>query len=1008
MKRKLKTTLLAGLMLGTTAFSGVALANLPVKAEETVGKAKVAIIIDDCYSDNETYGTESIVSLFDEYNAKLGLGIITDWSTGINGISANLLRKYYANGHEILSHSASHENKWVNTSGNTIYTADQAIAEIEESMNFLNILGIRNVNGFITPYTTTDSSLLTAVKDSNLCTDFYGVSTNNSQNNDIICPRIYLNTGATEGSMVTTSVDALTAELNALMESGGSAVYFTHKTSEWSLDNFEAMLTFIQNHSNEIEIVTPHELVSGSAYRYDEGEIQQTTLISSEVTASSVLEIDISQELPENNKYADIILRYAYPSATQSATRYPTITLSGAAGSQNISGYGFKADGNYHTIRLNTSLLSDIDISTVNKITISVWSPFNLQNAYVEWFEFPELNYTAAELVDAYQVGWCLGNVMEIPIMDAEETRVGCPYTTQEMIDEVARKGFKSMRLNASWEYHLDSNGYIKKPYIRRVKQILDYAINAGLYVILDHHHTIENANGIGTTDPIPTNELRAKASIQSIWNQVATYFANYGQELSFEVLNEPRDRSSAICDAWTGNFEAFNLLNQYNEVAIHTIRATGGNNANRLIIIPTYCNGPSIIECEAVVIPEDAGNVAVAIHAYEPHAFAFQGSLAHSTFTDEGRANLDTLFNRLNEYFVSEGVPVVITETSATFKNNDTERAAWAEYFTSKAAQYNIPCFLWDNHQEDTSDVVGNNQYKEGFGFFNRRELTWWHESVVNAFINGANYQDTTPDFSQYAEEKIFDNGIVGGSYAGGGTNTTVFNNEVNANVWEVAGNWTSNRIVFTNTMDTTSLSEEEVYVYLRYKTENASWPEIRLLNSYGNAGDMKYASVGVELANDGIWHDLYLPLSNFSQAAGTTLWGATCDTSFDYSQIKGIALQFGGTILIEKISFMYQSEETPQPPIVPEVPQTPSSVAVSLGENSVSITFSAVEGASHYIIQRSISWSVGYEQIGSTTTNEYIDTQVVSGTRYYYRIIAVNSVGSSEASEPKGITVS
>ncbi len=994
-----------------------------VKAETQGGeKAQIAVILDDCYGDDDVYGTESIISLFDRYNSKLGLGVIADWTTGLNGLSPASLRQYYAAGHEILSHSASHENKWV---GASRYTPQEAVADAEEAVDYLNSIGIRNVYGFITPFATIDAGLLDALTESNLHTEVYGSSTNPSQHYVSTWPRIHLNVAAGEGNYATATVAALKSELTDLIASGGKAVYFTHKTSEWPLEYFEELLAFVKSHSDEIEIVTPHQLVSGSAVRYDTGTLKSKSLISSSATASSVLEVNFAQ-LPSAEDCPDILLSYCYPGGS-GATRYPTVTLYGADGERNIVGYGFKADGQYHTIRLKTTQLTDFDLTSVTKLKISAWSPFALESAVAQWYEFPETNLSASELTQAYEVGWCLGNVFEIPFQDAEETLIGCPYTTQEMMDEVAAKGFGSVRINASWGYHLDAQGMIKKPYIRRVKQVVDYAINAGMYVVLDYHHPVVSANGVGETDTATTNVSRALSSIRSIWSQVAEYFADYGQELAFEVLNEPRDRAELDCyDAWLGSDVTFEILNNYNAVAVQTIRAAGGNNADRLLILPTYANGTSVESYEAMEIPTGAGNVAVAIHAYQPFAFAFSGDLGAVTFGAAERSYLDSIFADMDEYFVSKGVPVLITESSATYKNNDQERAAWAEYFTSRAAQHGIVCFLWDNHQPDTSNKQA--AYTEAFGFFNRGSLTWWHESVVDAYVRGAagtvpalpDDSEPFPDpgLSGYAQTEIFSGALENGSFAGGGTNVIEYNSAVQGNVWTASGSWTANRIVLSYTVDTEQMKENgEAYLYVRYQSSQISWPEVRLLNRYGTAGDMKFVSASTELTANGQWQELYLPLSAFSQTANSvTLWGASGGTAFDFSQVCGIGLQFGGSISIAEITFLYKVEQsqpvTPPepelPPVVVTVPETPSGVSLSLTGNGVCVSFDAVAGATEYIIQRSISWGSGYIQIAQTSDCSYVDTQDMNaGTRYYYRVIAINSQGESEASTPVGITV-
>jgi len=94
--------------------------------------------------------------------------------------------------------------------------------------------------------------------------------------------------------------------------------------------------------------------------------------------------------------------------------------------------------------------------------------------------------------------------------------------------------------------------------------------------------------------------------------------------------------------------------------------------------------------------------------------------------------------------------------------------------------------------------------------------------------------------------------------------------------------------------------------------------------------------------------------------------------------------------------------------------LPATPAGLTATAGDATVSLAWSVSSGASSYNVFRSTT--AGGE--GTTpyksgaTTAAFVDTAVVNGTTYYYKVAAVNSVGSSAQSTevsatPKAVTI-
>ena len=167
----------------------------------------------------------------------------------------------------------------------------------------------------------------------------------------------------------------------------------------------------------------------------------------------------------------------------------------------------------------------------------------------------------------------------------AAETSWQDTKTTQKIIDFVKAQGFRSVRIPVAWVYgHIsDADAYtIDTAWMNRVKQIVDYCINDGLYVVINDHWDggwLEEHIADTNSATIAKN----KAVLTAIWTQIAEKFKDYDEHLLFAGLNEPNTEESP--KASTIN----NLLN-YNQTFIDAVRATGGQNATRVLVV----QGPS------------------------------------------------------------------------------------------------------------------------------------------------------------------------------------------------------------------------------------------------------------------------------------------------------------------------------------------------------------------------------------------------------------------------------
>ena len=223
---------------------------------------------------------------------------------------------------------------------------------------------------------------------------------------------------------------------------------------------------------------------------------------------------------------------------------------------------------------------------------------------------------TAAQIVADMRIGWNLGNSLDSAGSwingDLEhETAWGNVKTTKKLITAVKKAGFNTIRIPVSWGEHMDTNGKVSSVWMDRVQEVVDYAYDNDMYIILNVHHD----NGTFPLDE--KTEAATTKKYQTLWKQIAERFKDYDEKLLFEGRNEPRTEGSA--NEWNGGTKAErDVLNRMYEAFVSTVRATGGNNKTRILVIAPYGASSSYTAMAALKIPDD-DRVIVAVHAYSP-----------------------------------------------------------------------------------------------------------------------------------------------------------------------------------------------------------------------------------------------------------------------------------------------------------------------------------------------------------------------------------------------------
>ena len=399
-----------------------------------------------------------------------------------------------------------------------------------------------------------------------------------------------------------------------------------------------------------------------------------------------------------------------------------------------------------------TKLFSFLFVAAIliSGLTAESYVSFNRDAAITDTGSKAFKEITAIELVRDMKTGWNLGNTLDATAGGkslSSETSWGQPKTTKAMIDGLAASGIKSIRIPVSWSHHIiDKNYTIDPAWMKRVKEIVDWAIDDGMYVILNIHHDNYDKNSkmpkFAGYYPSEENYEESAKFVCNTWAQIALAFNDgYDEHLVFEALNEPR--LCGTTEEWWYNagspksIYAMRNLNKLNQNILDEIRASGGNNKKRIVAFPSLQASPDSAFANTFKMPEDydgkKDRLILAVHMYTPYRFAME-SPGVKKFTPDVEKEFLTIFKKLNDTYIAKGYAVYIGEYGATNKENLEDRVAWFSSYVKNAYKYGIPCFLWDNGEWQ----VKGNDYNEHYGFYNRQKQTWYFPEIINAINEG------------------------------------------------------------------------------------------------------------------------------------------------------------------------------------------------------------------------------------------------------------------------------
>jgi len=244
------------------------------------------------------------------------------------------------------------------------------------------------------------------------------------------------------------------------------------------------------------------------------------------------------------------------------------------------------------------------------------------------------------------------------------ETAWGMPYTTPELFTYLKEQGFNAVRIPITWAEHMSSTGYVDNVFMKRVHEVVDYVLDSGMYCIINS----QNDNWICANDFVYEKYNQRFAGL---WKQIANEFKNYDERLLFAGMNEVVDE----VDSRVPLIDAYKVVNKWNQLFIDTVRATGGNNAKRNLIISPKGSIGSERNTEFLNLITDSveNHLIVEVHNYNPPEFCldedYTTEITSVWDSYDYQYLLERDFATYSRWQARLGLPIIISEYGAVPK---------------------------------------------------------------------------------------------------------------------------------------------------------------------------------------------------------------------------------------------------------------------------------------------------------------------------------------------------
>ncbi len=342
--------------------------------------------------------------------------------------------------------------------------------------------------------------------------------------------------------------------------------------------------------------------------------------------------------------------------------------------------------------------------------------------------------YDIMQYANEMQPGWNLGNTFDgfdTGKVVLDETAWGNPRVTKELINKVKAQGFNSIRIPITFDTRLgQAPEYTINPeFLGRVDQVVNWALDAELKVMINIHHDSWSwvANGM------PADHENTVTKFNAIWTQLSEHFKEYPTDLMFESLNEPQFWGSG------GDDESQEFLNQLNDSFYHIVRGSEELNDIRPLVIPTlhtnFEEQKHVDHLYDWIVQTNDPYIISTVHYYGFWPFSVNVD-GYFTFEETSMKHITVNFDRVYETFIANEIPVVIGEFGLLGFDENTgtiqqgEKLKFFEYMINYAEEKGLIHMLWDNGQH-----------------FNRSTLEWNDPQLYNIMAASWKGRSSTAD---------------------------------------------------------------------------------------------------------------------------------------------------------------------------------------------------------------------------------------------------------------------
>ena len=354
--------------------------------------------------------------------------------------------------------------------------------------------------------------------------------------------------------------------------------------------------------------------------------------------------------------------------------------------------------------------------------------------------------WTAMQLVNNMGIGYNLGNVYnccnitEGKYSENKEIKLlGVTLPTKNILKEIKKNGFKTIRFQILYNNYVYDNGKINSEWIYKIKELIKLIYKLDMYLILSIKHTRQFWN---------SEKRNSKDKYINFWAKIANELINYDEHLVLESTYEIG--YLAYLDKNYNYFE--DKVYYLSQDFINIIRESGGGNIKRLLIIPMISSEYELTYFDfdyfEYKIPKDPYNkLAISLLYYFPfeeynllnvlEPVNLYNKLGYSDilfpFMEWGLyhnyKDIIISFDNLKKQFIDKGVPVIFGEVGILNdyikKNNSIEQFLYTVFSMSIEYKGILPC-LWD------IPIISSNY--DNF-YFNKESNEWSDDKYPKIF---------------------------------------------------------------------------------------------------------------------------------------------------------------------------------------------------------------------------------------------------------------------------------